>query len=88
MLDRLLELLREGDTRRISDLARELGTTPDLVRAMMEDLARMGYVKRGATECSEECASCPMSALCVAGSGSQGRRSGQVWVLANESDAS
>lgn len=75
MLNRLLELLRAGGTRRVADLARELDTTPELVEVMLEDLCRMGHLKRVGGECGEACTSCPMSGLCAAGSDDQ------LWVL-------
>ena len=67
MLNRLLDLLRSGGTHRVADLARELGTTPELVEMMLEDLCRMGYLKRAEGECGGKCASCPMAGLCAAG---------------------
>jgi DNA-binding Lrp family transcriptional regulator len=82
MLSRLLDLLREGGTRRISDLARELGTTPELVEAMLEDLTRMGYIKRVTSQCSEKCSACPISDTCAAGGSSHGGGNGEIWVLA------
>ncbi len=87
MLSRLLKLLREGGTRRISELAQELGTTSELIEAMLEDLARMGYVKRVASQCSAECATCPMSGMCAAGGPSHGGSSGRMWVLTEEQKA-
>jgi predicted ArsR family transcriptional regulator len=80
MLDRLLELLRSGGTHRIADLARELDVTPALVEAMLEDLARMGYLKRISGECGGACAACSMAWLCAAG------KSGQVWTLMEKGD--
>jgi DNA-binding Lrp family transcriptional regulator len=77
MLSKLLDLLREGGTRRISDLAHELDTTPELVEAMLEDLARMGYVRRVAAQCSKRCKTCPMAEMCAA----EGWSDGQIWVL-------
>lgn len=85
MLTRLLNLLREGGTRCLSDLARELGTTPELIETMLEDLGRMGYVKRVDGHCSQACSSCPMSDLCAAGAPSH-KRGGQVWVLTEEQE--
>jgi hypothetical protein len=73
MLERLLELLRSGGTRRVSDLARELDATPELVGMMLEDLARMGHLKRVGGECGEKCGACPVAGLCAAG------ESGQLW---------
>lgn len=76
MLNRLLELLRAGGTRRVADLARELDTTPELVEMMLEDLCRMGYLKRVSAECPASCQACPLAGVCAAGS------PGQLWALA------
>jgi hypothetical protein len=59
----------------VANLARELDTTSELVEAMLEDLVRMGYLKRVGGECAESCGNCPMAGLCAAGS------SGQLWSL-------
>ena len=75
MLDRLLELLRMGGTHRVTDLARELDTTPVLVEAMLEDLGRMGYLKRVDGACGEGCDGCSLVGSCTAGDG------GRVWTL-------
>jgi predicted ArsR family transcriptional regulator len=75
MLDRLLQTLQAGGTHRVNDLARELDTTPQLVEAMLDDLARMGYLKRVSGGCSGGCGTCPMAGTCAAGS------SGQLWAL-------
>lgn len=81
MLNRLLSLLEEGGTRRVSDLAEELGTTPELVEIMLEDLTRMGYVKPVTSGCSAKCAACPMADACAAGAPSGDSGAGRVWVL-------
>jgi hypothetical protein len=86
MLNRLLDLLREGGARRIEDLARELDTTPELIEAMLEDLARMGYVKPVSAQCSDACAECRLSSMCAAG-GSFDGNNGQIWVLVDRREA-
>jgi len=58
VLKELLELLKAGGTHRVADLARELETTPELVRAMLDALARMGYLKPMGETCSDKCATC------------------------------
>jgi len=75
MLNKLLERLRSGGTHRIIDLARDLETTSELVKVMLEDLARMGYLKQVAGQCSRKCAGCSLAGLCAAGEG------GRVWTL-------
>jgi len=78
MLDRLLELLRAGGTYRVTDLARELETTPELVEAMLENLGRMGYLKLVGGTCAGGCTACSLAGLCTAGG------SGRVWTLTDK----
>ena len=80
MLNRILELLRSGGTHRIADLARELETTSELVEMMLEDLARMGYLKRVDGACAGTCQGCSMAGLCAAGA------RGQMWALMDDGD--
>lgn len=65
MLDKLLELLRAGGTRRVADLARELDTTPAMVEMMLEDLARLGYVEQAGAGCGGACAGCGALTRCT-----------------------
>lgn len=78
MLERLLNLLHTGGARRITDLARELDTTPALVEAMLEHLEQMGYLRRmdtGECVCREVCSGCTLVDSCAIAGG------GRVWVL-------
>jgi hypothetical protein len=81
MLNKLLERLHSGGTHRITDLARELDTTSELVEVMLEDLARMGYLKQVGGQCSRKCASCSLAGLCAAGEG------GRVWALTDKGES-
>ncbi len=84
MLGRLLELLREGGTRHIDELARALDTTPALVEAMLDDLARRGYVERVSACTSDSCARCPSGDTCGVDRASVRIASGQLWVLVED----
>lgn len=64
MLERLLALLITGGTWRIEELARTLDTTPALVQAMLEDLARRGYLKSLSDTCDAKCSSCVLAGHC------------------------
>ena len=78
LLERLLRLLRDGGMRSTSDLAREMETSPALVEAMLEDLARRGYLRTLEGHCTEHCQACPLQAACtVAGAG-------RVWSFTGE----
>jgi Mn-dependent DtxR family transcriptional regulator len=74
MLERLLDILRAGGTHRVSDLARALDTTPELVEMMLADLARAGYVKP-ITTCAQTCTSCPVAESCISA------QPGKAWIL-------
>jgi predicted ArsR family transcriptional regulator len=80
-LERLLELLRTGGARRLDDVARELDVSPALVEAMLEELERMGRLRRLDGECSSRCGGCGAAAQCRA---MRGR--GRVWTLADFPD--
>ena len=65
MLKQLWDRLAVGGTWTVASLARELGTTPELVTAMLEDLAQRGYLKPTGGACSGTCAFCPLAGRCV-----------------------
>jgi predicted ArsR family transcriptional regulator len=75
MLFELLELLKDGGTHRVADLAQRLDTTPQMVEMMLADLTRMGYLKTTDAACAGTCSTCEMAGLCRA------EASGNVWVL-------
>lgn len=80
MLGRVLDKLREGGTHTVEGLARELGTTPALVEAVLEDLARRGYLKPLAGSCSGQCRSCPIGGGCTVAGAARG------WTLTTAAD--
>lgn len=74
MLLKLLELLRDDRTRSPGELAQALDTTVEMVDAMLERLAQMGYVRQ-ISGCQESCASCASSCHCLQ------VRTGRIWAL-------
>lgn len=65
MLEELLRRLAEGGTHSLSELARELGVSERLLRQMIEDLARRGYLRLVADGCETHCAGCPLAETCA-----------------------
>jgi hypothetical protein len=65
MLEKLRELIRSGGTYEVQSLANELGTTPDLVRMMLEKLEQMGVV-RANSNCESGCDHCGLKLDCKA----------------------
>ncbi|HUT18656.1 MAG TPA: hypothetical protein VM366_05795 [Anaerolineae bacterium] len=78
MLRGILQRLTPGGTWTIARLADELDTTPQLVEAALDELARRGYIRpvgqADAGACTTGvCTACPVSGGCV-------RRTGaRVW---------
>ena len=75
MLKKLLRLIAEGGTRTRAELARELEVSEGLVKQMLEDLTRMGYLQPIAGGCDACCAACPLAKTCAVGTPAR------VWTL-------
>ena len=66
MLRELIGVIAEGQLHSQTELARRLGVSEGLVEQMLEDLARMGYLKPIAG-CADQCATCPLAKMCIIG---------------------
>lgn len=75
MLERLLELVKQGGVHSYADLARQLDVSEGLLEQMLEDLARMGYLRRVADGCEARCADCSLAETCAIGGPTR------VWTL-------
>jgi predicted ArsR family transcriptional regulator len=60
MLEKLLRLLSEGGAHSLAELARALGVSEELLRPMIADLVRLGYLHPVAAGCQGNCAECPL----------------------------
>jgi hypothetical protein len=69
MLDRLLQLVAEGGIHSYEDLSQRLSISQALLEAMLEDLARLGYLRAVGNECAGHCTGCPIGSCSVAGPG-------------------
>lgn len=74
MLEQLLTLIAEGGAHSYEDLAQRLSVGRPLLEAMLEELARLGYLRAVATACSGHCSGCSMAGCSVIGPG-------RVWAL-------
>jgi len=68
-----LRLISSGRTGSTEQLARSLGVEPGLVRQMLEDLVRLGYLRPSGRDCPSACQTCPLSNTCFG--------LPQMWVL-------
>lgn len=75
MLETLLKLLAGGGAHTPESLARELGTSRDMVERMLADLARLGYLEPAGGACEARCAGCPSASVCAVGTPQR------VWAL-------
>jgi hypothetical protein len=63
MLDKLLDIIKEGGVRDIASLAEQLESTPELVKAMLAHLERMGYLQ-AIENCGDGCDGCSLKSAC------------------------
>ncbi len=69
MLERLLQLVAEGGVHSYEDLSQRLSISQALLEAMLEDLARLGYLRAVGDGCAGHCTGCSIGSCSVAGSG-------------------
>jgi hypothetical protein len=63
MLEQLLNEIRQGGGLETTVLAARLGTTPQLVAAMLEHLQRLGLIK-DYVDCGDGCGGCSLKDAC------------------------
>lgn len=63
MLERLIKEIHAGGTLETRDLATRLGTTPQLIEAMLEHLQRSGLIQ-AYVSCSDGCQGCSLQDSC------------------------
>jgi hypothetical protein len=74
MLERLLIEMRENGLSSPVQLAEKLGTTPQMVSAMLDTLERLGYLKTLQDGCEGgACGGCPVGGFCTSGVGEKSR---------------
>jgi DNA-binding Lrp family transcriptional regulator len=61
MLQRIIEYLGTNETGTSKEIARKLDISQETLLGMLEELERLGYVRRNTPDCDEECAGCPYS---------------------------
>jgi DNA-binding Lrp family transcriptional regulator len=65
MFDKLLAMLRRGGTMTIDQLARELDTSPEVVRGMIDHMTRQGWLSAMSASCDSACDACLFARDCV-----------------------
>jgi DNA-binding IscR family transcriptional regulator len=77
MLEELLRLVAEGGVHSYEDLTERLAVPEPLLEAMLEDLARLGYLRAVSDTCTGHCAGCPIGHCNVTGPG-------RLWALTDK----
>ena len=67
MLEKLLKLVAEGGVHSYAELSESLAVPESLLEAMLQDLARFGYLRRVDNGCGRQCAGCSMGGCSVTG---------------------
>lgn len=65
MLEHVLKRISSGGMHSLSQLARELDVSEDLLEQALLDLERMGYLRRVGMSCEGSCAHCPSESGCA-----------------------
>ena len=74
MLEKLLEELRTNGLSSTASLAEKLGTTPQLVTAMLDQLERMNYLRTIKESCERgACGSCAVNGYCTTNEGEKAK---------------
>jgi hypothetical protein len=64
MIEKLLYEIRRGGPLELKTLASHLGTSPEMVTAMLEHLQRLGYIQPYGETCGTGCGGCAFSQAC------------------------
>ena len=74
MMEQLLQLVAAGGVQSYEDLTDSLGISLPLLEAMLEDLARLGYLRALDDRCQGHCTGCSVGSCSVTGPG-------RLWAL-------
>ena len=67
MLEDVLKIVAQGGIHSYDDLAERLSISQPLLEMILEDLARLGYLRAVGSSCDHQCASCPIGSCSIAG---------------------
>lgn len=74
MIEKLLHAAAQGGVQSYEDLARRLSIPVPLLEVVLEDLARLGYLRPVNSDCGTHCAGCSAGACSITGPG-------RLWTL-------
>lgn len=74
MLEQLLHHVASGGVHSYEELVRILDISEAFLEVLLEDLARLGYLRAVNQDCGDGCHSCPIGGCSIAGRG-------RLWTL-------
>jgi len=77
MLEKILSEIRSGGTFEVHELAARLGTTPELLEAMLEHLQREGLIQPYQA-CGDACVGCSLQNECAHSGDEQTSKQGLI----------
>jgi hypothetical protein len=80
MLEKLIAEIRAGGTLETGVLALRLGTSPQMVEALLEHLRLNGYIQ-SYVNCGDGCQGCSLKSACGSG---ESTRAIRLWQTTNE----
>lgn len=69
MLEQVLGLVAEGGVHSYQELRQRLSLSQPMLEALLEELARLGYLRPVDGRCAGQCAGCPIGRCSVSGPG-------------------
>lgn len=69
MMEQLLRLVARGGVQSYEDLMAHLSISRSMLEIMLEDLARLGYLRAVGNDCGGKCAACSVSGCSPTGPG-------------------
>jgi len=73
MFDKLMMILKRGGTVTLDQMARELGTSPEVVDGMIDHMTRQGWLRAMSASCDTMCSACMFARDCTRA------ENGRVW---------
>ena len=69
MLEQLLRQVASGGVHSYEELASSLDISEAFLEVLLQDLARLGYLRAIDQDCGQACQSCPVGGCSIAGRG-------------------
>ena len=79
MLEQLLRRVASGGVHSYEELASSLDISEAFLEVLLQDLARLGYLRAMDQDCGKACQSCPVGGCSIAGRG-------RLWSLTKKGD--